>query len=147
MSVSTYDPFGTTYLPREIERLLGLGRPARGENPGIVHAADWVPPVDIEEDEKGFTILADLPGVSTQEIEITMDRGVLTIKGSRPPVSEADRERLRHAERPRGTFLRRFTLPDTADTGKIAARVDAGVLILEIPKAVKAQPSRIPVEG
>ncbi len=147
MSISAYDPFGTANLPREIERLLGLGRPARAEEPGIVHAADWVPPVDIEEDEKGFTILADLPGVGTQDIEITMDRGVLTLKGSRPSVSEADRERLRHAERPRGTFLRRFTLPDTADTGKIAARVNDGVLVLEIPKAVKSQPSRIPVQG
>jgi len=147
MSVRTHDPFESVSVPRELERLMGLTRPLRGEEAGVVHAADWVPPVDIEEDDKGFTILADVPGVSAQEIEITMDKGVLTIKGHRPPASEEERQRQRRAERQRGTFLRRFTLPDTADAEKIAARTDAGVLVVTIPKAVKAQPRKITVAG
>ena len=66
MPVGTPDPFESINLPRELERLMGLTRPFRGEEAGVVHAADWVPPVDIEEDDKGFTILADVPGVSAQ---------------------------------------------------------------------------------
>jgi len=147
MPVGTHDPFESVNVPRELERLFGLTRPFRGEEAGVVHAADWVPPVDIEEDDKGFTILADVPGVSAQEIEITMDKGVLTIKGQRPLASEEERQCQRRAERPRGTFLRRFTLPDTADGQKISARTDAGVLVVTIPKAVKAQPRKITVAG
>ncbi len=147
MPVGAYDPFEAVSLPRELERLLGLTRPLRGEETGVVHAADWVPPVDIEEDDKGFIILADVPGVSAGEIDITMEKGVLTIKGQRPTASEEERQRQKRAERPRGTFLRRFTLPDTADAEKISARTDAGVLVVTIPKAAKAQPRKITVAG
>lgn len=147
MPVATFDPFEPVNLPHELERLLGLTRPLRGEEAGIVHAADWVPPVDIQEDDKGFAILVDVPGVDTKDVEITMDKGVLTIKGLRRPASEEERNRLRRAERPRGTFLRRFTLPDTANAENISARLDAGVLTVAIPKTTKTQPSRIVVEG
>ncbi len=147
MPVGTFDPFETVNLPRELERLLGLARSPGGEDAGIVHASDWVPPVDIQEDEKGFAILVDVPGVAAGNVDVTMDKGVLTIKGVRQIADEDERNRLRRAERPRGTFLRRFTLPDTANAEKISARLDAGVLTVSIPKAVKAQPSRIVVEG
>jgi len=147
MPAGTYDPYEAINAPRELERLFGVTRLLRGEEAGVVHAADWVPPVDIEENDKGFTILADVPGVNAQDIEITMDKGVLTIKGQRRPANEEERQRQRRAERPRGTFLRRFTLSDTADAEKISARTDAGVLVVTIPKAVKAQPRRITVAG
>ena len=147
MPFATYDPFETTNLPHDLQRLLELTRPLRGEEGGVVHAADWVPSVDIEEDDDSFTIFADIPGVSAQDIDIAMDKGVLTIKGQRAAATEEERERQRRAERPRGTFLRRFTLPDMADAEKISARTDAGVLVVTIPKAAKAQPRKITVEG
>ena len=147
MPIGTFDPFENVNLPPELERLMGLSRPQRGDESGIVHASDWVPPVDIQEDEKGFTILVDVPGVSAENVDVTMDKGVLTIKGLRQPPDDAERSQLRRAERPRGTFLRRFTLPDMASYEKISARLDAGVLTLTIPKTSKAQPTKIVVEG
>ena len=147
MPVGSDDPFGSKDLPRELLRLLEFTRPFGGEVAGVVHAADWVPAVDIEEDEKGFTIIADVPGVSGQDIDITMDKGMLTIKGQRSPATKEERARQRRAERPRGTFLRRFALPDTADTKQISARTDAGVLVVAIPKAAKSQTRTIAVTG
>ena len=147
MPFATHDPFEVTNLPRDLQRLMELTRPLHREETGVVHAADWVPSVDIEEDGKCFTIFADVPGVNAQEIDITMEKGVLTIKGQRPAATEEERERQRRAERPRGTFLRRFTLPDLADAENISARTEAGVLVVTIPKATKGQPRKITVEG
>ncbi len=108
--------------------------------------ANWAPPVDISEDEKAFTLLADIPGVDPKDIDISMEKGVLTIKGERQTDRVEESENYRRVERNSGQFYRRFTLPDTADSDKIEAKFEHGVLKITIPKQAVAVSRRIEVK-
>jgi HSP20 family protein len=108
-------------------------------------AHQWAPHVDIREDAQQFVILADIPGVDPAHIEVSMDKGVLSIRGSREAAtSEADTKSNR-VERPSGSFHRHFTLPDTADADGISASGKFGVLEITIPKKAQSTPRRITI--
>lgn len=108
-------------------------------------ATDWVPRVDIREEENSFIVDADVPGVSAENIDITLDKGVLTIRGSRTSANESFENGYARKERFAGTFTRQFTLPETADGDNISARSENGVLTVTIPKTVQSQPKTIQV--
>ncbi len=146
--MSRYDSMSRmNQLYKELDRLFDarLGSDG-GEDSSRVATCDWVPPVDIKEEADRFVILADLPGMDPKDIDITMEAGMLTIRGERPG-AEQDAAAFKRSERPRGTFYRRFGLPDTADAEKISARGHNGVLELIIPKHQRVQPRRINVES
>jgi len=111
-------------------------------------AVAWLPSVDVREEENRFVVQVDLPGVDSKNIEITAEKGVLTIKGERnkseSKKTEACYERV---ERVAGTFLRRFTLPESAQPEGITAKQANGVLEVSIPKQAPAQPKRIEVQA
>ena len=111
-----------------------------------VATANWAPLVDISETEKEFTLLADIPGVDPKNIEISMEKGVLTIKGERKSENVVENESYRRVERQSGQFYRRFTLPDSADADKIEAKSEHGVLTVTIPKQEVAVSRRIEVK-
>ena len=106
--------------------------------------ANWAPPVDIRETDKSFVIAVDVPGVAQKDIEITADKGVLTIRGTRASEPE-EPNRYRRVERAYGKFARGFTLPETARTDAIEAKTSNGVLTVTIPKQEAVQPRRIEV--
>jgi HSP20 family protein len=105
----------------------------------------WSPAVDVKEEADRFVILADLPGVDPKDIEVSMENGVLSIRGERKSEKEEDRDGFHRVERVRGTFYRRFSLPDTADSERIEAHGKDGVLEIAIPKQKKVQPRKITV--
>ncbi len=105
----------------------------------------WVPRVDIREEAERFVILADLPGVDPQHVEVLMDKGILTIKGERSGKVSEPSERFSRIERRYGSFHRRFALPDTADAEGISAVGHHGVLEVVIPKRPESTPRRIQV--
>lgn len=107
--------------------------------------ADWVPPVDIEEYADRFVIYADVPGIDPGSIEVTLEKGVLTLAGTRPQSVEQPGIERRRNERLSGRFHRRFSLPDTADADAVSASGKLGVLEVVIPKRAQAQPRRIAV--
>ena len=111
-----------------------------------VATASWAPSVDISENETGFTLRADVPGVDPEAIDISMEKGVLTIKGERKFEREQETENYHRVERQSGQFYRRFTLPDSADADKIEARSEHGVLMITIPKQEVAVSRRIEVK-
>jgi len=111
-----------------------------------VATANWAPSVDISEDENAFTLLAYIPGVDPKDIEISMEKGVLTIKGERHSENIEEKENYRRIERQSGQFYRRFTLPDSADADKIEAKSEHGVLTVTIPKQEVAVSRRIEVK-
>ena len=111
-----------------------------------VATASWAPSVDISEDENAFTLLADIPGVDPKDIEISMEKGVLTIKGERQTENVEESENYRRIERQSGQFYRRFTLPDSADADKIEAKSEHGVLTVTIPKQEVTLSRRIEVK-
>ena len=145
MTIVRYDPWTTlNQLQEEMNRLF---KRAGDEDTGTVVTSDWAPPVDIKEEQDRFVLLADVPGVDPKDIEITMENGVLAIRGERKLEPEEERKGFHRMERARGVFYRRFALPDTTDAEKIAASGRNGVLEVVIPKQDKVQPRKIVVEG
>jgi HSP20 family protein len=141
-----YEPWNLfNELQSEINRLFA-SRLGPEDNSSVV-TSHWAPAVDIKEEKDQFVLYVDVPGVDPKDVEITMDNGVLTIKGERAAEPEGQRESFKRMERTRGTFHRRFSLPDSADGSRIAARGRNGVLEISIPKLEKMQPRRITVEG
>ena len=118
----------------------------RGDESSVV-TSQWAPPVDIVEERDRFVLYADIPGVDPQDIEVQMDRGLLTIKGVRSGSAQMDDGRYSRIERMHGTFHRRFALPDSADPEGISASGHNGVLQVVIPKRPESQPRRIQVGG
>ncbi len=110
-------------------------------------APQWVPSVDVREEAGRFVIFADLPGIAPEQIQIQMDKGVLSIKGERSAGIGAETETARYArtERYQGSFQRDFALPDSADAEGIVASGSNGVLEISIPKKAEASPRRIQV--
>jgi len=118
------------------------GVPAAAERtrPGPVYS----PAVDIFENDNSITVLADMPGVKAQDLQIDLRESVLTLAGRVTiPASPSESEVLR--EYRSGTFLRQFTLAETVDQAGIDAKLADGVLRLELPKVAKAKPRQITV--
>jgi len=109
-------------------------------------AAAWVPTVDIKEEAGRYVIHADVPGVDPKDIEVTLEEGVLTLRGERKSESRTEEDGWRRVERVSGQFLRRFTLPETVDAEGVSAQGTNGVLEIVIPKQVKVQPRKIEVK-
>jgi HSP20 family protein len=106
----------------------------------------WVPPVDIyEADNRELVIKAELPDMKREQISVTFEDNVLTLKGERAE-SEVSQGRFRRVERRSGTFSRSFTLPNTADPSGITASYKDGVLTVRIPQRDEAKPKQIAVE-
>jgi HSP20 family protein len=107
----------------------------------------WVPAVDIFEEKERFVVRADLPGVNPADIDVNMENGVLTVSGERSSEERSEFEGASRIERVSGRFLRRFTLPDTADADAIKATSSNGILEISVPKQAVVQPRRISVEA
>lgn len=144
MAIMRYEPFQLlNQLQREVNRLFETSRSGDEEAGHVL--ADWMPAVDIKEEANQFVIHADLPGVHLQDLEVTLENGVLTLRGQRASDRQEQTEQYRRVERVRGTFLRRFSLPDVADADKVSAKCKDGVLEVLVPKREAAQPRRIAI--
>ena len=114
-----------------------------GDESSVV-TSQWVPRVDIKEEANRFVLYADIPGVNPEDIEVQMDKGMLTIKGERREEAR-ENESFSRIERRHGNFHRRFALPDSADPEGISASGQNGVLQIVIPKRPETTPRRIQV--
>ncbi|TAL87502.1 MAG: Hsp20/alpha crystallin family protein [Rhodanobacter sp.] len=110
-----------------------------------VVTSQWVPRVDIKEEADRFVLYADIPGVDPQQIEVQMDKGMLTIKGERREDAHVKGDNFSRIERRHGRFHRRFALPDSANPEGISASGHNGVLEITIPKRPETTPRRIQV--
>ena len=108
--------------------------------------APWAPSTDIVEDQDAVRLVLDLPGVRPEDVKITVENQVLTIRGEKKTVTEEAKERWHRYERSTGSFARSFTLPASVDAGRIAASAQHGVLTLTLPKAERAKLREIPVQ-
>ncbi len=108
--------------------------------------AAWVPPVDIFEEPDALRITAEVPGVSPDNLKISLENNVLTINGTKEQVAQERSERVHRYERTYGAFERSFTLPATVDANNIKASYEHGVLTLTLPKVEKAKPRQIEVK-
>ncbi|MGR9086067.1 MAG: Hsp20/alpha crystallin family protein [Gammaproteobacteria bacterium] len=139
----TYQPWSLlNQLQKELERAQ-----EGGATEGTIATAQWSPAVDIKEDSDKFVLQADIPGVSPEDIDVSMENGVLTIKGEKKTESKTEEQGYKRIERAYGTFYRRFSLPDTANADAISAKSKHGVLEIVIPKREAIKPKKISVES
>ena len=136
MSVLRYEPWALlNRLHREFDQSFEAA----------ARDASWTPAVDIHEEAQRFLVRADLPGVKTTDIEVTADKGVLTLRGERQIDKKEVDGHYSRVERVAGKFVRTFTLPDNVQTDAIKAQFKDGVLELTIPKIAKVEPRRIEI--
>lgn len=141
MAITRYEPFTIlNQLQRELDRVRD-----GEENGGRIATAEWAPAVDIKEEEQRFVIHADIPGVTPEDIDVSMEKGVLTIKGEKNTEAKTEKDNYKRVERIYGSFYRRFSLPDTADNDAISAKSKNGVLEIVIPKREAIKPKKINV--
>ncbi|MBM9510293.1 Hsp20/alpha crystallin family protein [Actinacidiphila acididurans] len=130
------DPF------RELDRLAQqvLGATGTWSRPSTM-------PMDAYRDGDVYVIALDIPGVSTDAIDIDVERNMLTVKAERRPTAKDDNVQMELSERPLGVFSRQLMLADTLDAERIEADYEAGVLTLRIPIAERAKPRKITIGG
>jgi HSP20 family protein len=140
MALVRWDPL-RELATMEVDRLNNMFSNFYGEG----FSRGWVPPVDIYEgDDHELVIKAELPDLKREDIEVTFENNVLTLKGERK-AEEISRDRFQRVERFHGTFTRSFTLPPTVDPGHISATYKDGLLTVRLPQRAEAKPKQIVV--
>jgi HSP20 family protein len=127
-----------------LERLFGR-IPGNGEREAMT-ITEWSPCVDISEDDKEFLVKAELPEVKKEDVKVTVEENVLTIRGERKAEKEEKGKKYHRIEGSYGSFERSFTLPETADASKISSQFKDGVLTVHLPKNPNAKPKAIEIK-
>ena len=107
----------------------------------------WVPALDVRESQDRFDVTVDLPGLDPDDVNVTFEDGMLSISGKREFSAEDRGETWHRIERSFGTFARSMRLPQTADTERIEATFEKGVLTVSVPKTEQAKPRTIEVRS
>ena len=145
MSVTRWDPFQDLQSFRdEMNRTVNrwFGR-EEGDEPA---PRRWVPALDVVESKDAYNIDVEVPGLRPEDINVTVDRGMLTVQGERRSEEEKGDRSYHRVERRYGSFRRSISLPGDVDASRVQATYDNGVLRLEIPKTAGSQPKRIEVK-
>ena len=119
----------------------------RNSDNSNLETPQWIPAVDVKEDQHAFTIKVDLPGIDKKDIMISMEDGVLSVQGERAAEKKEDHDNYYRVERVSGKFYRRFSLPETANAEKIEAHMVKGVLEIHIPKREVSKLKSIEIKG
>ena len=147
-SITRWDPFRELdELQSRISTLFGRA-PVRkeGEKQEALRVSEWAPLVDITEDDKEYTIKAELPEVKKDEVKISVQNDVLSISGERKYEKEEKDKKYHRVERAYGSFSRSFTVPEDADADQVSAEFKEGLLQVHLPKSEKVKPKTIEVK-
>jgi len=135
------DLFG---IQREINRMFeGFFKNNRNEDSTL---SAWMPAVDISEHDNEYIVKAELPGVNKEDVKITLESNILTIRGEKKQEKEMKNENYHRIERNYGSFQRTFTLPMTVKSDTIGAEYKDGILSVVLPKSEEAKPKQIEVK-
>ena len=151
MNLIRYEPAAFPFF-REMEemserlnRIFGVSPRGNGGKESLT-VTDWAPAVDIQETEKEYLVKAELPEVKLEDVKVTVENGILAIRGERRQEKEEKNKKFHRVERSYGTFLRTFTVPLDAEENKVAADFKDGVLRVHLPKTEKPRPKAIEVK-
>jgi HSP20 family protein len=108
--------------------------------------SSWTPAVDIAEHDDEYLVKVELPGVNKDEVKLTLENNILTIRGEKKQEKETKKENYHRVERSYGSFQRSFTLPAAVKSDKIDASYKDGILKVSLPKAEEAKPKQIEVK-
>ena len=131
-------------LHEEMERVL---RQAFGDREGVSQAGAFSPAIDVEEDQDGFTLHVEIPGVEPGSVDVSLEENVLSISGERRFYDEKDADGFRRIERAFGRFHRSIRLPDRVDADRVEAKYREGILTIAVPKAEESKPRRIQIQA
>jgi HSP20 family protein len=122
--------------------------PARkdGSKEETMRVSEWAPLVDIIADEKEYLVKVEIPEIKKEDVKVSVDEGVLTIRGERSLDKEEKSKKYHRVERAYGSFERSFTLPEDADSAKVTAELKDGVLRVHLPKTERAKPKSVEVK-
>lgn len=145
MKLAKWDPF------RDVEDIFdrysrAMNFPMRWRGGSALEAGDWSPKVDISETDNHFQIIAEIPGISRDDVKINIENNILTIQGERKEEKEEKGQRFHRIERYFGSFSRSFSLPHYVDENHVEATFKDGLLTLQIPKTEAAKPKSIEVK-
>jgi HSP20 family protein len=115
------------------------------DQPSLINGT-WVPAVDVAEGNDAYTVKVELPGVNKDDVKITLESNILTIRGEKKAESEVNEKNFHRTERSYGSFQRSFTLPTSVKNDKIDAVYKDGILTVSLPKAEEAKPKQIEVK-
>ena len=135
---------GVRTLRDEMDRLFDdffSAVPERNENSGI-----WSPSVDVREDEHNFVIVAELPGMAKEDIDLEVEQNTLAIKGERKFERQDEGESYHFVERSYGSFYRSFRLPKNVDGDAISAEYKDGLLTVTLPKKAEVKPKKVQIK-
>jgi len=142
--LTRWDPF------RELEtmhrHLTSLFDPPSRRDGDFIAAASWAPTVDIVEDEKNYTVKAELPDVKKEDVNVSVENGVLMITGERKFEKEEKNRKYHRSERTYGKFARSFSLPADVDPQQVSASYKDGVLNVTVAKSEKALPRQVEIK-
>jgi HSP20 family protein len=145
MAITRWDPFRDLMsIQNEMNRLFGR---TYGGDVGESTRGAWTPALDVFETQEKFVITMELPGVSPDDVDISVEDSTLMVRGERKFYSEQQEESFLRIERRFGEFTRSLTLPSTADAESIQASFDHGVLTIEVPKREEAKPRKISIKA
>lgn len=143
MAITRWDPFRDVVALQN--RMNNLFR-GFDETESPLTTANFVPAVDIYEDNEKVVLKLEVPGIEEKDLDVRVENHTLTVKGERKFEKEEKEENFHRIERRYGSFYRAFTLPTTVDTENVDAKYNAGILKLELKKKPEAQPKQIKVQ-
>jgi HSP20 family protein len=149
MTLTRWDAFrDLEELSDRLQRAFGPRQIARPQNGGreSMTVADWVPSVDVAEDDEHYLIKVEIPEVKREDVKVDVEDGVLSIHGERRQEKEEKGRKYHRIERSYGSFMRSFTLPENVDSTRIAAEFQDGMLHVSLPKTEKAKPKAIEIK-
>ena len=142
--LTRYRPSGIFSVPRELDRFMeeALGSWGRGEN---LH--EWFPVTDVSETPESLTLRLEVPGLSRDQLKISVENNTLTVRGEKKQETSSEDETFHRTERSFGAFERWFSLPAYVDTDTVKASLQDGVLAVTLPRREEAKAREISIEG
>lgn len=139
MAVLRWDPWGElATLQRDVSELFN-------REAGVRRLGNLIPPIDAYRTDEGLVVLVELPGMGADQVDVSVQEGVLTLSGERPVPANVEDEAWVRRERAAGAFERSFTLPEGTQPDQIRASFDNGVLELKIPAAPEQRPHKVQI--
>lgn len=140
MDLIRWNPFG------DLDDFFGRFPRGLRQSGALAEGVDWRPAANITENDREYTIKADLPEVKKDDIEVTVANGVLTLSGERRYEKSSEDEKEHRRETFHGTFQRSFSVPEDVDIKGIKADTREGVLIVHLPKKAADKPESISIQ-
>ncbi len=146
MNLVKWDPFRELEdVSNRLNRIFGQSLARTESGQPMLALADWAPSVDISETDTAYLVKAEIPGVKKEDVKVTIQDGMLTIRGERKQEKEEKGKKFHRIERSYGSFVRSFRVPDDADENSVKAEFKDGMLNVTLAKSDKAKPKSIEV--